>query len=290
MWVSLWLGNAYVSNVLDYFFSWEKQTISRLIAGLIGMLVYTVSSVYGLIFLFGTVFGFYLGDGIEETYSTTVVITLIITLFMTGRLFFANWRKAAVDAERLKKESVEAQYNNLKNQVNPHFLFNSLNALTNLVYQDQDKAVKFIKQLSDVYRYVLDSRDKEVVSLQEELKFIEAYAYLQQIRFGNKLKIEIDLAHVKSLVAPLAIQMLVENAIKHNEISEEHPLFIRIYKHDQNLVVENTLQRKSVLLDESSGLGLENIKNRYEFLSTGEVDVHEAEGKFIVAIPIIELV
>ena len=85
MWVSLWLGNAYVSNVLDYFFSWEKQTISRLIAGLIGMLVYTLSSVYGLIFLFGTVFGFYLGDGIEETYSTTVVITLIITLFMTGR-------------------------------------------------------------------------------------------------------------------------------------------------------------------------------------------------------------
>jgi LytS/YehU family sensor histidine kinase len=290
MWIALWLGNAYVSNALDYFFSWEKQTVTRLVAGLIGMVVYTLSAVYGLIFLFGTVFGFHLGDGIEETYYSTIVITLIITLFMTGRMFFANWRKATVDAERLKKESVEAQYNNLKNQVNPHFLFNSLNALSNLVYQDQDKAVKFIKQLSEVYRYVLDSRNKEVVSLQEELKFIEAYAYLQQIRFGDKLKIEIDLAQVKSLVAPLAIQMLVENAIKHNEISEEHPLLISIYKNDEQLVVENTLQRKSIMVDESSGLGLENIKKRYEFLSKSAVQVNETNGKFVVKIPMIELV
>jgi len=290
IWIALWLGNAYVSNVLDYFFSWERETIMRLIAGLIGMVVYTLSAVYGLIFLFRNVFGFNLGDGLEETYFSTIVITLIITLFMTGRMFFANWRMAAIDAERLKKESVEAQYNNLKNQVNPHFLFNSLNALTNLVYQDQDKAVKFIKQLSDVYRYVLDSRDKEAVPLEEEMKFIEAYAYLQQIRFGDKLKIEIDLETVKCLVAPLALQMLVENAIKHNEISKEHPLLIRIYKRDQNLVVENTLRRKSVLVEESSGLGLENIKKRYEFLSKSRVEVKEAEGKFMVTIPMIELV
>ncbi len=289
MWVSLWLGNAYVSCVLDYFFPWEKQTITRLIAGLIGMVVYTLSAVYGLIFLFGTVFGFHLGDEIEETYYTTIVVTLIITLFMTGRMFFANWRQAAIDAERLKKESVEAQYNNLKNQVNPHFLFNSLNALTNLVYQDQDKAVKFIKQLSDVYRYVLDSRDKEVISLGEELKFLEAYSFLQQIRFGGKLKVEVDLKDVKSLVAPLALQMLVENAIKHNEISEDHPLTIKIYKQDKNVVVENTLQRKAVLPDESSGLGLDNIKRRYEFLSTRAVEVKETDDKFIVSVPIIEL-
>jgi LytS/YehU family sensor histidine kinase len=290
MWIALWLGNAYVSIVLDYFFSWEKKTIARLFAGLIGMVVYTLISVYGLIFLFRNVFGFYLGEGIEETYYSTIVITLIITLFMTGRMFFANWRMAAIDAERLKKESVEAQYNNLKNQVNPHFLFNSLNALTNLVYQDQDKAVKFIKQLSDVYRYVLDSRNKEAVPLEEEMKFLEAYAYLQQIRFGDKLKIEINLERVKCLVAPLALQMLVENAIKHNEISKDHPLFIRIYKHDQNLVVENTLQRKSILAEESSGLGLENIKRRYEFLSKGKVEVNETPDKFIVTIPMIDFI
>jgi hypothetical protein len=290
MWVALWLGNAYVSCVLDYYFPWEKQTVTRLIAGLIGMVVYTLGVVYGLIFLFGTAFGFNLGDGMEDTYYTTTVITLIITLFMTGRMFFANWRQAAIDAERSKKESVQAQYNNLKNQVNPHFLFNSLNALTNLVYQDQDKAVKFIKQLSEVYRYVLDSRDKEVVQLEEEMHFLESYVFLQQIRFGDKLKINIDLLNVKSLVAPLVLQMLVENAIKHNEISEDHPLAIRIYNRDKKIVIENSLKRKPVLAEDSQGLGLENIKKRYEFLSEHKVEVIEAEGMFIVAIPQIESV
>lgn len=290
MWVALWLGNAYVSCVLDYYFPWEKQTVTRLIAGLIGMVVYTLGVVYGLIFLFGTVFGFYLGDGIEETYYTTIVITLIITLFMTGRMFFANWRQVAIDAERLKKESAEARYDNLKNQVNPHFLFNSLNALTNLVYQDQDKAVKFIKQLSEVYRYVLASRDKEVVQLEEEIHFLYSYVFLQQIRFGDKLKISIELLDVKSMVAPLALQMLVENAIKHNEISEDHPLVIRVYSRDKKIIIENSLRRKAVLAEDSPGLGLQNIKKRYEFLTEHKVEVIEAEGKFIVVIPMIEVV
>ena len=289
IWVALWLGNAYVSNLLDFFFPWEKHTIARLIAGLIGMVVYTLSAVYSLVFLFQTVLGFHLGDSMEETYYMTIVITLIITLFMTGRLFFANWLKAAVDAERLKKENVEAQYNNLKNQVNPHFLFNSLNALTNLVYQDQDKAVKFIKQLSEVYRYVLDSRDKEVVSLAEELKFLNAFIYLQQIRFGDKLKIEMDLNNLQSLVAPLALQMLVENAIKHNVISEETPLTVKLYHHNNYLVVENTLQKKNQVSEDSAGVGLENIKKRYEFLSKHKVLVEELQGKFRVSIPIIEV-
>lgn len=288
MWVALWLGNAYVNCVLDYFFPWEKRTVTRLIAGLLGMVLYTLSAVYGLIFLFGTVFGFYLGDGIEQTYFTTIVITLIITLFMTGRMFFANWRQAAVDAERIKKENVEAQYNNLKSQVNPHFLFNSLNALTNLVYQDQDKAVKFIKQLSEVYRYVLDNRDKEVVTLEEEIQFLQSYVFLQQIRFGNKLKISIEISGSNYRVAPLVLQMLVENAIKHNEISEDHPLVIRIYNRDTKIIVENSLRRKPVLESERQGLGLENIKRRYEFLSGQKVEVEEAEEQFRVSIPVIE--
>lgn len=288
MWVALWLGNAYVSCVLDYYFPWEKQTVTRLIAGLIGMVVYTLGVVYGLIFLFGTAFGLFLGDGIEDTYYITIVITLIITLFMTGRMFFANWRQVTIDAERLKKESAEARYDNLKNQVNPHFLFNSLNALTNLVYQDQDKAVKFIKQLSEVYRYVLASRDKEVVQLEEEMHFMDSYVFLQQIRFGDKLKISIELSDVKSMVAPMALQMLVENAIKHNEISEDHPLTIRIYSRNKKIVIENSLRRRPVLAEDSQGLGLENIKKRYEFLSEHKVEVIEAEGNFLVAIPQIE--
>jgi len=288
LWIALWLGNAYVSQLTDYFFSWQKEPVRRLLAGLIAMTLYTVGAVYGVVFFFKLA-GFDVGDRMYGTYFSTIVITLIITMFMTGRAFLVNWRQAAVDAEAAKRESIKAQYESLKNQVNPHFLFNSLNALTNLVYQDQDKAVKFIKELSDVYRYVLDTREKEVVPLDGELKFLKAYLYLQQIRFGEKLKIDLNLTDGNSMVAPLALQMLVENAIKHNEISEEHPLTIRIFQRGKYIVVENTLQRKSVLSQDSSGLGLENIRKRYEFLSNDKVDVKEDNGKFSVALPIIEL-
>jgi len=141
-----------------------------------------LGAVYGLTYIFHFVFGFDVGDNMNRSLFTTIVITLIITMFMTGRAFLLSWRKSAVDAERLRKESVEAQYNSLRNQVNPHFLFNSLNALTNLVYQNQDEAVKFIKQLSEVYRYVLSTRDKEVVSVEEEVKFLNSFLFLQQLK------------------------------------------------------------------------------------------------------------
>jgi LytS/YehU family sensor histidine kinase len=170
--------------------------------------------------------------------------------------------------------------------VSPHFLFNSLNALTNLVYEDQEKAVKFIKQLSEVYRYVLDTRDKEVVSLTEELKFLESYLFLQRIRFGNKLRVTIDLSG-DPMLAPLALQMLIENAIKHNIISEADPLNIRIFSEDGYLTVENNLQKKSVLGERSSGVGLDNIRKRYEFLTDREVKVLETPVSFVVKLPLL---
>ncbi len=110
---------------------------------------------------------------------------------MHGRSFLNNWRQAEMNSIELQKESMRSQYDSLKNQVNPHFLFNSLNALTNLIYDDQDKAAKFVKQLSEVYRYVLETQNKEVVPLADELKFLNSYLFLQQIRFGDKLKLEI---------------------------------------------------------------------------------------------------
>jgi LytS/YehU family sensor histidine kinase len=154
------------------------------------------------------------------------------------------------------------------------------------VYEDQDKAVKFIKQLSEVYRYVLDTRDKEVVTLEEERKFLRSYLFLQQIRFGDKLKLQVELDGIQTLVAPLVLQMLVENAIKHNVVSEEDPLHIRIFSENGYIVVENDLQRKSVLVDDSPGLGLDNIARRYEFLSDKKMEVIQ-NGKFIVKLPLI---
>ncbi len=200
--------------------------------------------------------------------------------------FYCRGRQATLDAEVLQKENIIAKYESLKSQVSPHFLFNSFNALTNLVYEDQDKAAKFIKQLSEVYRYVLDTRDKEAVPLDEEVKFLTAYLFLQQIRFGNKLKLDIQLDGTRSLVAPLVLQMLVENAIKHNIISEENPLKIYLRVEDGFIVVENNLQKKSVMLEESAGVGLDNIVRRYAFLSDKAVEITTGE-RFTVKLPVI---
>lgn len=288
IWISLWIGNAYVANLVSRFFSWTKQPALRFFFGLISTLAYTLSTVYILTISFNWAFNFDVEFERDMLYST-VVITFIISAFMHSRKFLRNWRQAVLDAETSKKESAIARYESLKNQINPHFLFNSLNALTNLVYEDQDKAAKFIKQLSEVYRYVLDTREKEVVTLEEELRFVQSYLYLQQIRFGSSMKVNLRLEQVEGKVAPLALQLLLENAIKHNVISQEDPLSIEVYEQDGYICVENNLQKKTMISENGSGLGLENIRSRYRFLTDKEISISDAHGKFSVKLPIIKM-
>ena len=286
MWIILWRGNSLLTGVVDSKVSWYQYPNKRLVVGLISTIVYTIIAVLTAMTAFEKLFNFSFGSSFLWTVYFSVIITIIISLILHSREFLLRGRQATLDKEIHQKESIRARYEALKSQVSPHFLFNSLNALTNLVYEDQDKAVKFIKQLSEVYRYVLDTRDKEVVPLEEERKFLTSYLFLQQIRFGDKLMLEIELDGIQTLVAPLVLQMLVENAIKHNVVSEEDPLHIRIFRQDGYIVVENDLQRKSVLVDDSPGLGLDNIVRRYEFLSDKKVEVIQ-NGKFIVKLPII---
>jgi len=284
--MTLWAVNIELNHYLDQKISWVKSPIKRLVAGLIGTIFFTVVAILFIIkaweFIWNVSF-----DDYYEIIGSSLTITFFISLFFHGRGFLLEWRRSAVEAERYQKESMMATYESLKNQVNPHFLFNSLNALTNLVYEDQDKAVNFIKQLSEVYRYVLDTRDQEVVPLEEELKFLKSYAYLQQIRFGDKLAIDLSLNGVKSMVAPLALQMLIENAVKHNEVSEENPLKVKIYSAGNFIVVENNVQKKSLPGESSSGVGLENIKRRYEFLSPEKIIIDLTENEFLVKLPVI---
>jgi hypothetical protein len=288
IWISMWLGIQQITCWLDDKISWTKFPIARMIIGLVVTAAYTIAMVLLLKWMFESATGVYMGNP-REVINSALVITLVITFFMTSRSFLFNWRQTSIDAERLKKESIAAQYESLKTQVNPHFLFNSFNVLSNLVYQDQDKAVKFIKQLSDVYRYVLDSRTKELVTIQDELHFLKSYVFLQQMRFGDKLRIDLHLDNVQSQVAPLALQMLFENAIKHNIVSQDDPLTVRAFREGNFIVVENNLQVKAVISEESSGLGLENITRRYEFLSPNKVQVLKSGTHFIVKLPIIEL-
>jgi LytS/YehU family sensor histidine kinase len=284
-WTIMWFGNEYLHEYLDEKIDWTKHPIKRLIVGLVVMLVYTIPTIYVVMVVTEMISDLNIG-AISKTIYMSVGITLVITMVLTSRSFLFNWRQMAIDAEKFKRESTLARFESLRNQVNPHFLFNSLNALTNLVYEDQDKAVKFIKQLSEVYRYLLDTRDKEIVPLEEEKEFLASYLFLQQIRFGDKLKLTVSLDQKRCMVAPLVLQMLVENAIKHNVISEEHPLSIHIYTDLDFIIVENNLQKKDKTMEESPGIGLDNIRKRYEFLTDKKVDVTEHE-KFTVRLPMI---
>lgn len=285
MWIILWKGNEVVSNAVDKKISWIEFPVKRLVVGIVSTIAYTLGAVVALMWFFENVFSYNFGKGYIYTIYGAVIITILISLFLHGREFLMFWKQAVLDKEKFEKETIAARYESLKNQVNPHFLFNSLNALTNLVYEDQAKAVKFIKQLSDVYRYVLDTRDQEVVPLDQELKFLDSYIFLQKIRFGDKLIIKNELNDNRSYIAPLALQMLVENAIKHNVVAEDEPLTIRIFGENGFMCVENNLQKKKIPLEPSAGIGLENIRRRYELLADKKVEIHQNDKTFLVKLP-----
>jgi two-component system LytT family sensor kinase len=217
-----------------------------------------------------------------------LLITIIITLGYYTADFFSEWKKLLIQEEEFKREALSLQFDALKNQVNPHFLFNSLNVLTSLVETDPPLAVRFIKQLSEVYRYVLEHKDKELIELDTELQFVNAYVYLQKIRFDNSLVVDISLENTAGRIIPLSLQMLVENAIKHNVISTDKPLHISILCNGDYLVVKNNLQKKTVI-HETGSIGLKNIRERYAYFSKLPVIIEETNEMFTVKLPLIEL-
>jgi hypothetical protein len=217
------------------------------------------------------------------------VISLVVFYFYNTNLISNNWIKSIEKNEELKRENLMAKYEALKNQVNPHFLFNSLNTLSGLVEQKPELATDFIKKLSDIYRYVLEQNDKELVSIKEEMKFVEDYVFLSQMRFGKGLIWHSHLTKNQNFqVAPLGIQLMVENAIKHNVISDDMPLKIEMEILSGFVIVKNNLQRKKSINSDKEPLGLANLKNRYAYLSNVAVEVIESESQFIVKLPIIE--
>ena len=196
------------------------------------------------------------------------MMSILLLSIEISTQFFRHWKNSLVEIEKYRAESLQAQLQNLKNQINPHFLFNNMSVLSSLVYKDQDKAVEFINQLSKVYRYLLDNQNNELVTVEEELTFIRSYIFLLHIRFDQNLiiKTEVKKEDRTWLIPPMALQILIENAIKHNEASSEHPLAISIISEDEKLVVENNLQLRSQH-EPGSKTGLENIRARYKFFT-----------------------
>lgn len=205
-------------------------------------------------------------------------------------VFFMNrLKKSQLEAEQLKKQNIEAQFEALRNQINPHFLFNCFNVLSTLVHKDAEASSQFISQLSNVYRYLLYNQEKKIVPLKEELAFLDSYSYLLRTRFNENLSIENKIAASDSImVAPASLQMLIENAIKHNVATKKTPLLIQLERQGDFITVSNSLQRKEAE-QESTKIGLKNIANRYKLLSNQEVKIEKTETHFTVKLPILYL-
>ncbi|NJL13415.1 MAG: histidine kinase [Microscillaceae bacterium] len=228
----------------------------------------------------------------SNNFLTIIIFVLLINALYESLFLFQSWQESVLEVEKYKKASLEAEYQNLKGQLNPHFLFNSFNTLAQLVEESPQKAVAFIEGLSDVYRYVLNCRDKEWASLREELRFMEAYLLLLKGRHEAHLQVdfapEVGQQAGQWYVPPLALQMLIENAIKHNEISSAHPLQIQIRIENESLVVQNNRQQRQVV-PSSTKIGLQNIRERYRLMANKSVEVEENEHSFAVSLPLIQL-
>ena len=227
---------------------------------------------------------------IASAYGASYVMLLAVGAIYESIRLFQLWKTTIFEKQQLERAHLASQLEGLRNQVNPHFLFNSLNTLVYLIPEHPEKAVRFVQQMSKVYRYVLESRDARVISLSEELSWLESYVFLQRERFGENLRVEIrDVEGLSGAgVVPLTMQILFENAIKHNIISNEKPLTVELFSENGQLVVRNNLQRKNQVMD-STGVGLENIRSRYRMLTEKEVSVIASANYFTVILPLLTL-
>jgi two-component system, LytTR family, sensor kinase len=286
---ALWLGSIIIVNFINKKYSWLKNTRWIVIGHISALFIYS-GMVIVLFYLYIWFFKLHktnldhFFDHFKFSIFIFFSITAVITLFFYSKAFFQNWKNSVLNEERLKRESLVLQYESLKNQVNPHFLFNSLNILTSLIEKDKEGSIKYVKQLSEVFRYVLDQNSTELVPIETELKFIDSFIYLHKIRFGENLKVKIAVSGSPFLIVPVALQILIENAVKHNEISSEKPLFIEIFDDNDYLIIRNNLQPRNYL-PESNLMGLKTLEFQYNFLSGKKLEISKNEQFFTVKLP-----
>ena len=287
-----WLGNTYIYNLLDRKFSWHEHLVKRAIWGSLALIGYSVFAYVVVQMIMYLVVQGGLPErplywAIRSSYIA-ISVSFIVSLVFVAAGFFRKWRESLLEAERFKAEMLLYKYEALQNQINPHFLFNSFNVLSDLVYENQDKAVNFIRQMSQLFRYVLDSRDRELVPIKEELEFIKAYSDLLQTRFEDKLTIRLEFqAGEDEMIVPMTLQLLIENCVKHNEISASQPLEVKITRSGEYIEVANNLQVKAVGPD-SKKTGLSNIRQQFRYFTDKEIMIRETDKSFSVAIPIIK--
>ena len=294
--VFYWGGTISLVEILNMKFDWLHESKKRILYGVFGTLLVS----FGVTFLMH-LFILVVPGKIEfvrlfsweafKSYLVPATINILLSLWFHLQSFFVNWKKSALNEERLKSESAFAKLEALQQQVDPHFLFNTFNVLTGLIEEDSKLAQKFVSQLSKVYRYILEVRSRSVVTVEEELEFAKSYLFLLSIRFdsGFSFTINVEDKQLSYKMVPVSLQLLIENVIKHNAVSNRVPLQIEIYSEPGFLCVKNNLNPKKALQDSSTGIGLANINSRYELLAKENMPlISKTDDEFIVKLPLIE--
>lgn len=286
--------NSYFFDYLNSSVMWKnKMKHYRLLIGIVGSVVITIFTVFLVrmvdeILIEGKTYEEFIQTETIEFYFSALLITIVFSVFFHAIYFYKELQKKKVTEQKIIAGTASAQFDALKNQLDPHFLFNSLNVLSSLIDENPRQAQKFTSGLSKVYRYVLEQKNKELVTVDEELKFANTYMSLLKMRFEDSIIFEAPEAasNPESKVVPLSLQLLLENAVKHNMVTPSKPLHIKIYEDGGNLIIQNNLQEKQIV-KKSSGVGLNNIRQRYDLLTQREVYIHKTASDFQVAIPML---
>lgn len=281
----LWIGNRLLTKSLDRNFSWSRwgnyRFFTQLLAGLAYLLVLINGTYYAIkLPLTGT------PPSVEQLVVANawgaIIFVPVFSIYFS-LYFLRYWRKTEFEVVRFQKENMRSQLDSLKNHLDPHFLFNNLNILAALIDKDKNASKEFIHKFAEVYRSLLKSKAEDLILLSEEMAFIESYIYLINVRFEENIQFNIDIKSFDKMLPPLTIQMLIENAIKHNKA----PLVISITEEGSYLVVSNTLNKKDP--GNATGTGISNIKMRYSHFTEKPIEVSEQNGKFEVRIPLLEI-
>jgi len=289
----IWEGNRYLLFTLRSYFDWFNKPVRKLIVLVLTVSFYTIPISALLLVIWYKIFN--AGIVNWDVIATTTLMILVCVLFIT-HVYETVFLVREAESEKLKKEQLEraraeAELEALKNQIDPHFIFNSLNTLSHLIEKDPVKAKQFNDNLADVYRYILQNKARELVLLHEEMLFLNDYFSLLKIRFEQAVQLQIGIdasLYDQYLIPPISLQILVENAIKHNEFSDAVPLIITIEMQDDELIIHNQV-RKKILRKASSRIGLQNLGERYKLTTSKEISVTESANDFTVSLPVLKI-
>lgn len=278
---------------LDRFLPWHKSEGNRLLVGVFVHFIVALGWSVLLLYLISSFFSESMNfETIQELYLIKLSILLFILILIIEIIYFAlysyySYTTFQIETVRQERKQIELQLKALKSQLSPHFLFNSLNTISSLVFKDKEKAEGFIRKLAEMYQYTLQSYQQKLITLKEELDFVDSYQYLLKTRFGDKFQceVEVDSELYDTKIPPLTLQMLIENAVKHNVLEEENPLKIQVSIDSKYIVVRNNITRKPKKVS-SFQIGLKNINARYLLLHEEGIIVTNGEN-FQVKVPVI---